>query len=89
MKKLTVLLLVAALGLPSCNSLTIGHGDEPPSYSRNYTMHNWVWGIFGDQLEVQPREYVKVYRGPIDILVSIATLGLWIPWSAEVWSVND
>jgi len=89
MKKLHALILLTVLALSSCNSMTLGHGDEPPTFSRRYTMHVLLWGIVGDQLEVDPSERVHVFQGPIDLLVGVVTLGLWRPWSAEVWSDND
>jgi hypothetical protein len=89
MKKLHALVLLAALAFSSCSSMTIGHGDEPPTFSREYTLNVFLWGIVGDQLEVDPSERVHVYRGPFDLLAGILTLGLWTPWSAEVWAKND
>lgn len=95
MLRRTLLLAALAAGLATADVTVRPHGGAktpaPPDYERR--LHFFVLGFFGGVKEVdvralcgeRPIEQIRLTRTVPDVVLSLATLGIYSPRTARAW----
>lgn len=88
-KNLIAVLLVA-LSLNACGVATVTTDNVAEGIPARYTSHRFLWGLTGADVNTgyQAAARIEVYTGITDFLARLLTVGLYWPYSVEIWAAH-